>query len=319
MPKIQGSTTSDALKVNTIYGNLGYIAKNLADNKPGFMLQLVMPALIFMFLFQILPIFHGIYTSLTDYPLWQGYGTFVGLKNYISMLSKPHFYTVVLLNTVLFTIVAVTVEMCGGIAIGHLFNQSFRGEYLVRSLLLLPLMISRVISGVMVRWIFNDQYGILNVILRWIGIDPPSWFAERSTAMFLALLAEVWTWTPWYAIFVLAALQVQPVSPKEAARVDGANAWQVFRHVTLPFLRPVLAVCTLIRTFDAFAQFDHVWTITRGGPGRSTELLSVFAYKESFIYLKMGQGAAAGMISALVMLIFGLLLFRRFYRFTYRL
>jgi len=243
----------------------------------------------------------------------------VGLKNYISILSKPHFYTVVLLNTVLFTIIAVSVEVCGGIAIGHLFNRSFKGEYIARSLLLLPLMISRVISGVMVRWIFNDQYGIFNVLLRGIGIQPPSWFSERSTAMFLSLLAEVWTWTPWYAIFVLAALQVQPAEPKEAARVDGANAWQVFWHVTLPFLKPVIAVCTLIRTFDAFAQFDHVWTITRGGPGRSTELLSVFAYKESFIYLKMGQGAAAGMISAFVMLIFGLLLFRRFYRFTYRL
>ena len=302
-----------------MFDNLTKIADDLADKKPVFMAQLVLPALIFMFLFQILPIFHGIYTSLTDYPLWQGYGIFVGLKNYIKMLSKPHFYTVVLFNTIIFTIVAVTVEMCGGLAIGHLLNRSFRGAYLIRSLLLLPLMISRVISGVMVRWMFNDQYGIVNVVLRGIGIDPPSWFTERWTSMFLALLAEVWTWTPWYAIFILAALQVQPADPKEAARVDGANAWQVFWHVTLPFLKPVIAVCTLIRTFDAFAQFDHVWTITRGGPGRSTELLSVFAYKESFIYLKMGQGAAAGMISALVMLIFGLLLFKRFYRFTYRL
>jgi multiple sugar transport system permease protein len=302
-----------------MFANLKTMARTLVDKKPAFMVQLVLPALVFMFLFQIMPIFHGIYTSLTSYPLWQGYGVFVGLKNYTAMLSKPHFYTVVLLNTVLFTIIAVTVEVCGGVAIGHLFNRSFRGEYLVRSLLLLPLMISRVISGVMVRWIFNDQYGIINVILRQIGIDPPGWFSERTTAMSLALLAEVWTWTPWYAIFVLAALQVQPADPKEAARVDGANAWQVFWHVTLPFLKPVIAVCTLIRTFDAFAQFDHVWTITRGGPGRSTELLSVFAYKESFIYLKMGQGAAAGMISALVMLIFGLLLFKRFYRFTYRL
>ena len=302
-----------------MFRNLIEIAKNLIEKKPAFMLQLVLPALIFMTLFQILPIIQGIYTSLTEYPLWQGYGTFIGFKNYLNILKKPHFYTIVLFNTVFFTIAAVSVEMCGGIAIGHLLNRSFRGEYLIRSLLLLPLMISRVISGVMVRWIFNDQYGIVNVVLRGIGIDPPSWFSERATAMFLALLAEVWTWTPWYAIFVLAALQVQPADPKEAARVDGANAFQIFWHVTLPFLKPVVAVCTLIRTFDAFAQFDHVWTITRGGPGRSTELLSVFAYKESFIYLKMGQGAAAGMISAFVMLIFGLILFKRFYRFTYRL
>lgn len=288
------------------------------NEKQSFMLQLLVPALIVTVLFQLVPIIFGFIVSLYDYALYTKTRPFVGLGNYTRLLSEPHFFSVVIPNSFLFTVIAVAAEMWGGIGIALLFNRRFHGENVVRTLLLLPLMIAPVISGVMFGWMFNDQFGIVNVVLRALGCDVGGWFNSRWTAMFVVLLAETWTWTPWFAIFVLATLLVEPLEPKEAARIEGANALQVFRHITFPYLSPVVVVCVLIRTFDAFRQFDHVWAITRGGPARATELFTVYAYKEAFIYLQMGRGAAASVLGALVMLVFGALMYRAFLRLVGR-
>jgi len=162
----------------------------------------------------------------------------------------------------------------------------------------------------MMRWMFNDQFGIVNVILETIGIEGQPWMVQRWSAFGVILLTDIWLWTPWFMLLLLAGLQSLPKEPFEAAAIDGTSSWRVFRYLTLPMLRPVIAVCVVIRSIDAFRTFDIVWTLTGGGPARSTELFSLYAYVHAFLNLDFGRGSAAAIIGAVIILVVGLLLYR---------
>jgi len=258
----------------------------------------------------------AVWASLHRTRLYETASPFIGLANYKRLLTSSHFYTVTILNTFLFTFVGLGIETFLGISIALLLNRRFRGENVVRTILLFPLMISPAISGLMFSWLFNSQFGIVDVVLPALGLPPIMWLSGRWTAMLVVIISDVWIWTPWVTILILASLQIQPQDPVEAARLDGANALQVFSHVTLPYLSPVLVITLLIRTFDLFRQFDQVWAITAGGPARSTELFSIFAYKEFFEYTRYGVGNAAALMGAMVMMVFGLVMYRTFLRLT---
>src|SRR2546430_7603110 len=130
------------------------------------------------------------------------------------------------------------------------------------------------------------------------------------------LITDVWLWTPWFALILLAGLQSLPPEPFEAAQIDAASAWRTFRHITLPMLRPVMVVCVVIRAIDAFRTFDIVWTISGGGPARATEVFSIYAYVESFQFLNLARGSAAAVIGAIIIVVFALLLYRMLNRFV---
>jgi len=286
------------------------------SEKNKFMVQLILPALIILIGFEVIPVVSAIWTSLHRSRLYEAASSFVGLANYKRLLTTSHFYAVTIPNTFFFTFVGLGIEAFLGIGIALLLNRRFRGENVVRTILLFPLMISPAIVGTMFSWLFNSQFGIVDVVLSSLGLPPIMWLSGRWTAMLVVIISDVWIWTPWVTILVLASLQVQPQEPVEAARLDGANALQVFTHITLPYLSPVLVVSLLIRTFDLFRQFDQVWAITTGGPARSTELLSVYAYKEFFEYTHYGRGNAAALMGAVVMMVFGLVMYRTFLRLT---
>jgi multiple sugar transport system permease protein len=163
---------------------------------------------------------------------------------------------------------------------------------------------------------FNDQFGVVNAALEGLGLAPISWLTQRWTTFFVILLTDVWLWTPWFALILLAGLQSLPPEPFEAARIDAASAWRTFRHITLPMLRPVMVVCIVIRSIDAFRTFDIVWTISGGGPARATELFSLYAYVESFQFLNLARGSAAAVIGAIIIVVFALLLYRLLNRFV---
>src|SRR2546421_147176 len=180
----------------------------------------------------------------------------------------------------------------------------------VPTILLMPLMVAPVIAAIMLRWMFNDQFGIVNVVLEGLGFEGQPWMAQRWTAFSVIVLTDVWLWTPWFTLLLLAGLQSLPREPFEAAAIDGAGRWNTFRFVTVPLLRSIIVVCAAIRALDAFPTFDIVWTLTGGGPGRSTELFSLYAYVYAFLNLDFGKGSAAAMIGAAIILVVGLGLFR---------
>ncbi len=275
-----------------------------------FMLALILPAIIILIAFQIVPILIGANASFRNYSLFNPQKTFVGFANYRRILTDPLFYGTVLPNTFLFMVTSVTGGLVAGLILAVMLNRRFRGERLARTAILLPLMVAPVVAAIMITWMFNDQFGVANVIMQALGFEPVAWMISRWTALAVVVMTDIWLWTPWFTILILAALQTLPPEPHEAARIDGATAWQVFRNITLPLLRPVLMVCIVIRTIDAFRVFDIVWTITKGGPARSTEVFSIYAYKQAFVYLNFDMGSAASLIGAVIIMLVGAVLYK---------
>ncbi len=274
------------------------------------MLALILPALGILIAFQIVPILIGANASFRDWSLFNPQKTFVGLTNYRRILTDPLFYGTVLPNTFLFMGASVTLGLLAGLTLASMLNRRFPGARLVRTAILLPLMVPPVVAAIMITWMFNDQFGVANAVLVALGVEPVAWLVGRWTSFGIVIMTDVWLWTPWFTILILAALQTLPPEPHEAARIDGANAWQVFRNITLPLLRPVLMVCIVVRSIDAFRVFDIVWTITKGGPARSTEVFSIYAYKQAFVYLNFDLGSAASLIGAVVIMVVGGVLYK---------
>ena len=165
-------------------------------------------------------------------------------------------------------------------------------------------MVAPVIAAIMIRWMFNDQFGVVNAALEGLGVSRSPGLTQRWTAFLVILMTDVWLWTPWFALILLAGLQSLPPEPFEAAQIDAASAWRTFRYITLPMLRPVMVVCIVIRAIDAFRTFDIVWTISGGGPARATEVFSIYAYVESFQFLNLARGSAAAVTGAIIIVVF---------------
>jgi len=275
-----------------------------------FMLALILPAFAILIAFQIVPILIGANASFRRWSLFNPEKAFVGLENYARILGDPIFYGTVLPNTFLFMFASVTAGLLSGLGLALLLNRRFRGERIARTAVLLPLMVPPVVAAIMVTWMFNDQFGVVNAVLTALGLEPIPWLISRWTSLGIVILTDVWLWTPWFTILILAALQTLPAEPHEAARIDGAGAWPLFRNITLPLLRPVLMVCITIRLIDAFRVFDIVWTITKGGPARSTEVFSIYAYKQAFVYLNFDLGSAASLIGAGIIMVVGAVLYK---------
>jgi multiple sugar transport system permease protein len=282
----------------------------LFGEQQRFMLLLIAPAALLLTLFQVIPIVIGANASFRDWALYNPKKTWVGLAHYGAVLSDPEFLGVVVPNTFLFMLLSVSGALVLGLALALLLNRPFAGQKVVQTVLLVPLMVAPVIAAIMMRWMFNDQFGIVNAVLEGVGLDGQPWLVERWTAFGVILLTDIWLWTPWYTLLLLAGLQSLPREPFEAAAIDGTSTWRVFSHLTLPMLRPVIVVCVVIRAIDAFRTFDIVWTLTGGGPGRSTELFSLYAYVLAFLSLDFGRGSAAAIIGGLIILVVGAVLYR---------
>jgi multiple sugar transport system permease protein len=278
--------------------------------KERFALLLILPAAAVLLLFQIVPIVMGANASFRHWPLYNPEGSWVGLTHYRYVLTDSVFLTRILPNTFLLMALSVSISLVLGLALAHLLDRRFLGRGVVQTVILLPLMIAPVVASIMIRWMFNDQFGIVSVVAEGLGFQPPPWLSRRWTAFGVIVLTDVWIWSPWFTIILLAGLRSLPKEPFEAAAIDAATPWRVFTHLTLPMLRPVIAVCVVIRSIDAFRTFDQVWVITGGGPGRATEVFSVYAYVEAFHNLNFARGSAAAIVGAAIIVVVGLIMLR---------
>ncbi|WP_018153113.1 carbohydrate ABC transporter permease [Leeia oryzae] len=241
------------------------------------------------------PLLRTVWLSFTDTGMGIGDsgGQWVGLENFARALSDADFRTG-FGRTLYFTLVSVGLELLIGILVALLLNQKFRGRFLMRALLVLPWALPTIVNAMMWRLIYNPEYGSLNALLTQLGIlsEYRSWLGDPETAMNMVILADVWKNYPIIALIALAALQTVPTELYEAARLDGANAWHRFWHITLPSIAGPLIVALVLRTIEAFRVFDIIYVMTRGGPADSTRTVSFYVYQESFSYLHAGTGAA---------------------------
>ena len=212
---------------------------------------------------------------------------FVGLGHYAFLMQDPRFWNA-LTNTTYFVVVSVGLELVLGLGFALLLNLPFRGRGVARALVLIPWAVPTVAAARFWEWMFNPEVGVLNYLL---GLRI-NWLGDPVWALHAAIVADVWKTTPFVVLLLLAGLQVIPRDLYRAARVDGATAWQAFRHVTVPLLMPVVLIVLLFRTMDAARLFDLVFVLTGGGPANQTETLVVYAYKLMYRTLQFGYGSA---------------------------
>lgn len=233
----------------------------------------------------------------------------MGLSNYGTVLTEARFWHA-LLNGILYAAASVVLQVLIGLPIALLLNLPFRGRALVRGAALVPYVIPTVVVVFTWKWMLDENVGIVNHALARLGLGSVSWFSSPAMAMVSTVLVGVWAWTPFVTITFLAGLQTVDEELYEAARVDGAGAWQRLRHVTLPVLRPILVIIVLLRAIWMFNKFDVIWLLTRGGPLQATEHLPILAYQKAFGLYDVGGGAAVATINFLLLLVVVAIYFR---------
>ncbi|WP_210479182.1 carbohydrate ABC transporter permease [Naasia sp. SYSU D00948] len=260
------------------------------------------PNLLLMAVFLFLPIVWAIQLSFQES---RGFGTpeWVGLDNYAKMAADPVFWQS-LGNTLLFTAVTVPLELAAGLGLAVVLNSVLPARGLFRTIIVLPLVISGVASGMISVILFYESNGLINKVLSAVGLSPVGWQSDGGAAMVSVILTAVWLRVGFNMIIYIAGLQ--SVSPElyEAARIDGASAWQQFRSVTVPLVGPSTFFLLIMNVIASFQVFDLVFVMTGGGPGYSTSVLGTYAYRNGFQIREQGYGAALGIVILLVTLLF---------------
>jgi multiple sugar transport system permease protein len=251
---------------------------------------LLAPAVLIVLAVLIYPLYDGLRASTAFYRYGKPLRD-VGFDNYIKLWSDPEFLNS-LWVTVSFVTLSVAIETVLGLLLALFCAREFRGIRLLRTVLIIPMVITPVVVAIVFRLIYASDAGMLTAFSEALGGQPVQILGNPLTAFSGLVALDVWEWTPLLFLIILAGLQSLPVEPFEAARVDGAGAWRTFIDHTLPMLRPVLAVAIVLRTIDAFGTFDQVFVLTGGGPGQSTLLLSIFGYNTAFKFQQTGYAAA---------------------------
>jgi len=249
------------------------------------------PAAIIMAVALLYPLGYMVWGSFRDWDPSQtiGEAEFVGLKNYITLWSDPNFRES-LGVTLRFAFFVVTFEMVIGVGLALLLDREIRGMSVLRTMFILPMMIAPVVVGLMWRYMYHPTVGTFNRTLDALGLPTVDWLGQH--ALMSVIIADIWQWTPFIFILALAALQSLPRSALEAARIDGATAWQQIIYIKLPLMMPVLIVTGLLRLIDAFKVLEVILVMTEGGPGLSTEILALRISRTATEFRELGVAAA---------------------------
>jgi len=261
----------------------------------------MLPTIVVLLATTIYPLLFSLNLSLRDYNIIKPQlgMPFVGLENYKEVITSPSFQND-LMVTVKFVLGSVFLSVVIGTALALFLNKPGQGLSLARGLILLPMITTPVVVGLIWRWLYNPELGLIGYFFQVIGLGGQVWLTKGSSALLVLILTDVWQWTPFVFLIVYAAVQSLPEEPYEAAQIDGASGLQTLVHVTLPQLVPTILIVSLLRTLSAVKVFDIIFIITMGGPGTATESLSLYVYKAIFAHNRMGLASAASFIMLIV-------------------
>ncbi|GAA5127363.1 sugar ABC transporter permease [Pseudonocardia adelaidensis] len=263
---------------------------------------LAAPAILLMLVIFLYPLGQSFVMSFFRWDLNSAESPFLGLSNYTDLFTGTSFGQT-LRNQVIFTVASLVIEVVGGMAIAVLLSSKLRGLRPARTLLLIPPMVAPAVVGLNFRWLFNEQYGLIDAVLVRLGLPAIPWLSDPGWALVSVIIASAWQNTPLLVLLFLAGLQAIPREPLEAAAVDGASAWRTFWSIVLPLMRPVVVIALMIRIIDLFRTFDVVWLMTQGGPGNASNLLTVEAYKLAFQSVDFGHAAAVSYVALVLSLL----------------
>ncbi|MEL6677270.1 MAG: sugar ABC transporter permease [Pseudomonadota bacterium] len=268
------------------------------------------PAVLVLAVALLYPVGYMIYASFLDWNPSQriGEAEFVGLRNYTNLLADEAFRESFMV-TLTFASIVVTLEMVIGVGLALLLDRNIRGMSALRTLFILPMMIAPIVVGLMWRYMYHPSVGIFNRTLKSWGFEPIPWLSDGWWSLTSVIIADVWQWTPFIFILALAALQSLPQSAMEAARIDGASTWETIWYIKLPLMMPVLVVTCLLRLIDAFKVLEVILVLTNGGPGLSTEILSLRISRTASEFRELGEAAAMSNYLLILLLLITLAMF----------
>lgn len=290
--------SEQAIQTDTRKADTG--AQSRSDK--GFIRLLFWPTLGFLIAIAIFPLIFSIGISFTNYTLGLPGTKLIGFQNYIDIFASGDMGRAGWV-TIRFTVFAVAIEMLLGILIAMVLNEKIPGTGLVRIIVILPMMLAPMVVGLFWKFLLDQTFGMVNYLLGLIGILPVAWFVVPSNAMAAIILVDVWQWTPFVVLLVLASLATIPEDLKEAATLDRASLWMKFRQIYWPYMRFPVLFAFLFRLIDSIKMFDLAYTLTGGGPGDLTSPVSLLAYYYSFMYFKIGKAAAISWILVIIIII----------------
>jgi multiple sugar transport system permease protein len=290
------------------------VAMNLFRSPRATPYLLLLPAIIVILAVVLVPLLVSFWTSFTGYNLTKPATLFqfVGLRNYERLMGNADFWWA-FARTIGFITIALNLEMVLGLGLALLINQVTFGQRTLRTIMMFPMMFSPILVGFQFKYLFNDAVGLVNNALFDLGLitAPIPWLVDGTLAPLTIILAEVWMSTSVFAILLLAGLMALPKEPIEAAKVDGCNPLQVFRHITLPFLMPFIFIAMTIRSLDVARAYDMVRIMTNGGPAGRTELLWTLMTRVGYQNSQMGMANAMGYVSILLSIVFTFYFYRK--------
>lgn len=257
----------------------------------------LIPASIVLLITAVAPLCYSLVISFFRYKLNTPNASpeFIGLDNYARIFTTDLFWTC-LKNTAVFAVISVAMEIVLGVVLAMMLSNNSRITRLILSILLIPMIMAPVASGTLWRMMFDRSTGVVNYLLTWIGMEPVNFLGSSRLAIYSVIFVDVWRLTPWVTVLVASGLKGIPGNYIEAAVIDGASRWEVFRHIILPLIKPVLMIVLMMRFTDAFKVFDTVYVMTSGGPGNSTEMLPNYIYNQALKYMNVGYAAALAFV-----------------------
>jgi multiple sugar transport system permease protein len=268
----------------------------------------LLPSLIIMLIFGLIPFVHGIFLAFTRYPLLQS-PTFVGLDNFARLANDPIFLAS-LKNTFIYMLVTVPIRLVIGLLLALALNKVFPGRTLLRALFYFPVVTPLIIAASLWLFLFNTHFGIINAVLKTLGLSSVRWLTDPNIAFISVMIMSIGKTAGWNMVILLAGLQGIPKEMYEAAAVDGASRWDCFWRITLPLLKPTILVSVVISTINASQVFEQVYVMTGGGPGYSTMTLVQLVYNSAFQRFEMGYASAISMVLLIIIMIITFFNFR---------
>lgn len=306
MPRRMGNLASYGIVAKRAHGRLGAKLLGWISSDYGF----ILPALVLLVLIVIFPTLYALRLSLFRWNLTEATpATFAGLSNYAALLADDRFW-LALVRTFIFIVATSAISLVLGLGLALLLNRPLPGKNVFRTLLIVPMLMSPVVVGLTWRFMYNAELGMISYALRLLGFEAIAFLGRTETALAALIITDVWEYTPFMLLILLAALESLPREPFEAAEIDGGSSFQIFRWLTLPMLRYPMLVALLFRLMFSFNTFDTIYVMTGGGPGRSSETLTMYNYRLAFQQWHMGESAALSIIMLVIVIVASKLVLR---------
>lgn len=266
------------------------------------------PAFVVLTAVTMFPLLHNIYMSLHGFRLSVpgSEKLFVGLQNYARIFTDVEFWGSMSV-TFRFVIGVTVVQLILGFLVAITLNSITRGKKFITALVMIPMMVAPIVVGLMFSFVLNPQFGLYSYLVQALNLPLPlAPLSSSKAAHIVMMITDIWQWTPFIVLMILAALQSVPVEPIEAAMIDGASEIQTLRYVILPLIRPVIVVAFVLRAIEAFKEFDKPYILTGGGPGAATEVIDLFTYREAFVSFNFSYAAALSIVLFIILLLAGI-------------